>query len=187
MNFFAVQQKKLIDRTSNAKKNMAYYVGRVRDCDDDINEQRVCAGRLYRALYDEKNKLAAIGAGAVNVLAAALKMWKDPIAKTLCVESVSVLASNNLECKKNFAEANIFEMLVNFLFYTNEYNYRPATFALLILTTANKEGLQQLRDVPGVIEIIEDVSEENDCDDFATLLKDLRPLSPTGKKTKAAR
>ena len=152
----------------------------VRDA-TSVDSQLEAEGALARLSFTSSNVSMLMDAGAVPVLATALREWKYVSARFGCVEAIARMSLSDNEASA-FSEAGVLQPLVDLLPVYKTGGSSTSAWALFALTTDNSEVLQQLRDVPGVMEALEGL--KRDTGDFATKLLDrLRPLRPRNGQT----
>ncbi len=125
--------------------------------------------------------------GATNVLIDAIKTWGDPKAKNKCIKLVGLIVLAKTDsAAKAFADAGALEVLLEVLSAHDPTKGNTAVPWVLSFMFSYSMA-QRMRDVPGVMETLEEAVLRDENSDAEHVLGQLRELQPSGRLTKSAR
>ena len=125
--------------------------------------------------------------GDTNVLIDAIKTWEDPKAKNKCIKLIGFIVLGTKDsAAKAFADAGALEVLLEVLSAHDPTKGNTAVpWALSWMFSYSMA--QRMRDVPGVMETLEEAVLRDKNSGAKHVLGQLRELQPSGRLTKSAR
>lgn len=124
----------------------------------------------------------------ISAIANALTNWTDDGAKSSCARAITLLCLwNGHKTKVDFVEAKVLEPMVELLQHENDHYAHCACTTLNTLRRASFAVARQLRDVPNIINILENAKQRGiPCWPTLEHMYNVTP-TPSGKMIKAAR